>query len=391
MRPVILLIDLQNDFLRSLSLEPAAGEVVGGATRLLDGGRRLSIPVVHVWTTINQDCDRRMPHWKSIDKWACVEGTEGHATPEQLRPLSSENVIHKTFFSAFSGDALDRILQSLEADSLLLAGVHLHACIRTAALDAYQRGFSVWIAEDAVASDDPLHAAVTRRYLERRGIPFVSVNSILSFLRKGASYNTEKKDFARSLPAAVIAGKSVRIEGLESLTHVSPRLSNKKLWRVPVCGPEQISLAAEAAREAWYVWKSTAVSARIGVLERIASLLETESPSLVKQMAVEIGKPVSQGRAEVARTIALLKTTVHRANDPVEIRCSEGSVTRYRPIGVISVITPWNNPLAIPLGKIAPALLYGNTVVWKPAPAGASLAAKNHGTHTGGRMPGRSG
>lgn len=49
---------------------------------------------------------------------------------------------------------------------------------------------------------------------------------------------------------------------------------------------------------------------------------------------------------------------------------------RYSPVGKIALITPWNNPLAIPLGKIAPALLYGNTVIWKPAPAGSGIALK---------------
>jgi alpha-ketoglutaric semialdehyde dehydrogenase len=49
---------------------------------------------------------------------------------------------------------------------------------------------------------------------------------------------------------------------------------------------------------------------------------------------------------------------------------------RNRPLGVIAMVTPWNNPVAIPLGKIAPALAYGNTVVWKPSPAGSGLAVK---------------
>ena len=376
MKPVILLIDLQNDFLQSSSLEPAAGQVVSGATRLLDGGRGLSIPIVHIWTTITPECDRRMPHWKSMRKWICVEGTRGHATPAQLSPLPLENVIHKTFFSAFSGGALDRILQSLEADTLLLAGVHLHACVRTSALDAYQRGFSVWIVADAIASDDPLHAAITRRYLEKRGMLFASVNSILSSFGISSPPSTEKRDIHRSLPAAIVANKSARIDGLESLIHVSPRQLDEKLWRIPVCRQEQISRAGEAAREAWHEWKDTDVSARIEVLERIAGLLEIESPSLVKQMAVEIAKPITQGQGEIARTIALLKAVKRSKNDLLEIHCGADSVMRYRSIGVISVITPWNNPLAIPLGKIAPALLFGNTVVWKPAPAGSSLAVR---------------
>jgi acyl-CoA reductase-like NAD-dependent aldehyde dehydrogenase len=47
---------------------------------------------------------------------------------------------------------------------------------------------------------------------------------------------------------------------------------------------------------------------------------------------------------------------------------------RYQPLGVVAIISPWNNPVAIPVGKIAPALVYGNTVVWKPAPAATRIA-----------------
>ncbi len=375
MKPVILLIDLQNDFLRS-SLEPASGRVVSGATRLLDGGRRVSVPVVHVWTTVTAEDDRRMPHWKGMDKWACVEGTEGHATPEPLSPLPSENIIHKTFFSAFSCSALDGILKSLDADTLLLAGVHLHGCIRTTALDAYQRGFNVWIAEDAVGSDDPLHAAITRRYLENRGMRFVSVNSILSSFGNDTPCGAGDGDVLFSLPAAIIAGSSVPGDGLESMMHVSPRQSSEKLWRMPVCGPEHVSRAAGSAKEAWPRWKGTGVSSRGEVVERFADLLQRESSSLAKQMAVEIGKPVTQSQAELARTVALLKAAIYYANLPLEKRCGADSAVRYPSVGVVSVITPWNNPLAIPFGKIAPALLFGNTVVWKPAPGGSSLAVR---------------
>jgi alpha-ketoglutaric semialdehyde dehydrogenase len=62
------------------------------------------------------------------------------------------------------------------------------------------------------------------------------------------------------------------------------------------------------------------------------------------------------------------------ATAPIERVCEPHAVVRYVPVGVIALITPWNNPIAIPIGKIAPALLYGNTVVWKPSPAATSVA-----------------
>ena len=180
MKPVILLIDLQNDFLSSSSLEPAAGQVVERAARLLGGARANGLPVIHIWTTVNRRSDHRMPHWKKADRWICEEGTVGHEPPALLRPREGEPVIHKSFFSAFSTGELGRVLKGLEADTLILAGVHLHGCVRATALDAYQHAFTVWIAEDAVASDDPLHASVSRRWLSTRAARFISVESCLA-------------------------------------------------------------------------------------------------------------------------------------------------------------------------------------------------------------------
>src|SRR5579862_1206998 len=101
MKPVVLLVDLQNDFLNSPSLEPSAGHVVERVARLIVGARAQGIPVIHVWTTVSRQCDQRMPHWKSADRWICVEGMPGHDTPLQLHPREGEAIIHKAFFSGF--------------------------------------------------------------------------------------------------------------------------------------------------------------------------------------------------------------------------------------------------------------------------------------------------
>jgi acyl-CoA reductase-like NAD-dependent aldehyde dehydrogenase len=117
------------------------------------------------------------------------------------------------------------------------------------------------------------------------------------------------------------------------------------------------------------------VAGRRAVLERLAARIEADRDSLARQMAVEIGKPVRQGRAEAVRAAALLRAAA-RADAPDEEVTGPGVVCRRRPVGVIGVVTPWNNPLAIPAGKLAPALLYGNTVAWKPAPAGSAVALR---------------
>ncbi|MFC1485628.1 aldehyde dehydrogenase family protein [Candidatus Latescibacterota bacterium] len=376
MNPVLLLIDLQNDFLRTPDLEPSAGEVIDRVHVLLERFRELSIPVIHVFTTVSPDDDRRMPHWKAQNRWACVEGTEGHSPPESLQPLASEQIIHKTFFSAFEDGTLDEVLRSLKPDTLFVAGVHLHGCVRVTILDAYQRGFWIFVAEDAVASNDPLHAAITRRYLEKRAAAFVSADTIISLVNRGEKTTIHDTAAVAGLPTMIVAGKEIHDNTLAFIPHVSPRQTMDRLWNIPICREEQVSQATVEAQHSWPQWRESPLTVRAEILTRLAKLVQKESSSLAEQMAQEIGKPVRDGESEVARTTALLGAVARHGDDKKEGPCGEESLYHYRPVGVVAIISPWNNPLAIPIGKIAPALLYGNTVVWKPAPAGSAMAVR---------------
>ena len=327
MRPALVLLDLQYDFLNSPTLQPAADELINHAASFVLRCREASVPVIHVWTTVRREDDRRMPHWKQMDKWICVDGTPGHATPPSLRPLPSEVILHKTFFSAFEDGKLEKVLRDLGADTIWLAGVHLHSCIRATAIDGYQRGLNVRIVTDAVGSYESLHSTITRRYLESRVATFVTADDFFAGL-------TKRNDSAK----------------------------------------DQVSKATANARSAWLNWRNSSLNARVEFLTRLASLIETEAPALATQIATEVHKPIRYAKGEVSRAVSLVKGAARYAVEPLQQKCGEHSILRYRPHGVTAILTPWNNPVAIPLGKIAPALLYGNAVVWKPSPAAASTA-----------------
>ncbi|HEY2797791.1 MAG TPA: aldehyde dehydrogenase family protein [Thermoanaerobaculia bacterium] len=336
MRPVLLLVDLQNDFLNAPGLEPAARVVIANARRLLDAARAAGVPVLHAITAVDASGRDAMPHWSTQPRLRCVRGTPGHAEPPELSPVDGEETVSKAFFSAFSATELDRALAAARADTLLVAGVHLHGCVRATVLDAYQRGLAVWIAEDAVASDDPLHAAVTRRYLEGRAARFASVTSLIA-----------------------------RLKGHAPEDDADPRLVNEAVRR---------------AREANVSWSALPPGARSGILAALAERLEAdgERSELARRMAVEVGKPVSQGEAEVRRTAELLRhAAALGVAPPGPVPAGSGSAFRRVPLGVVAAITPWNNPLAIPWGKLGPALALGNTAVWKPAPAATAIAGRS--------------
>lgn len=343
MRPLLLFVDLQNDFLSAAGLEPQAAEVVRKAARLLAGARARGVPVLHVHTSVDPERDDRMPHWKALSRWRCVRGTPGEAAPAHLLPAAGEAVVEKAFFSAFSSQRLEPALAASGADTLFVAGVHLHGCVRATVLDAYQRGFTVWVAEDAVGSDDPLHAAVTRRYLEGRAARFAPVEELLVLLAAGG-------------------------------TGPPPPM------------PAEAARASGRAREALGPWAATPFSERSRLLVGLAERFEAGASALALQLAGDVGKPVTSGEAEVRRTAELLRRAAALPPGGLE-RSGPESAYRRLPLGVVAVVTPWNNPLAIPWGKIGPALALGNTVVWKPAPAAAALAKRSLALAREARLP----
>ena len=379
MKPALLLVDLQNDYLADPSLEPPRGELIERVTALLAGARAAGHPVLHAWTTVRREADARMPHWRRAARWACVEGTPGHQPPEPLAPLDGEPVVHKTFYSAFEGGELEDRISSLGVDCLALAGVHLHACVRATAIDAYRRGLRVWVASDAVASYDALHAEQTRRYLADRVARFLPAERLLEELA-GKPRSAPQAPDTPILPTAVVAGE--RRSGAKGAqpdyVHVSPRRRAQRLWRAPVAGAEAVAAAAAAARRAGVAWRESRPPDRIRALESFAERVARDRETLAAQIAVEIGKPITDARLEVDFAAGLVRAAVENAEPRDRERGGAGSrfTVRRRPHGVVALVTPWNNALAIPMGKIAPALLYGNTVVWKPAPAGSGIALR---------------
>jgi acyl-CoA reductase-like NAD-dependent aldehyde dehydrogenase/nicotinamidase-related amidase len=373
-KSALLLVDLQEDYLGSPALTPTRGEVIAQVASLLARCRAARVPVFHVYTTVRRDRDERMPHWRQVDRWMCVEGTPGHAPPPELRPADGEKVVHKTHFSAFDDESLLLRLRARGIDEVWLAGVYTHACIRTTAIDAYRLGFAVTVAADAVASDQPLHADETRRYLTARAMEFVPAGRLL---RPATRAPSRPADTAL-LPAAALGGdETIGDPSRESLVHEAPAERGRVLWRVPIADAKDVAVAVERAHAAARAWAATSAPARLDVATRLARSLEAHRPPLARRMAIEIGKPIGDAGFEVDFARALIHAATRRAAAILaqpEAQPSALGWERRRPLGTVAVITPWNVPLAVPLGKIVPALLYGNAVVWKPAPAGSGIA-----------------
>ena len=144
------------------------------------------------------------------------------------------------------------------------------------------------------------------------------------------------------------------------------------IGRLARSGADEVDAAVGAARQAASDWAELAASARARVLREAADALEASADGWGRLMTREMGKPFAEARVESARAAAILRFFAGEAHRPFGEQYASDQAqtwlfTRRHPVGVIGIITPWNFPAAIPTWKLAPALIFGNTVVLKLA------------------------
>ncbi|MEX0760944.1 MAG: aldehyde dehydrogenase family protein [Dehalococcoidia bacterium] len=141
---------------------------------------------------------------------------------------------------------------------------------------------------------------------------------------------------------------------------------------VPASGAEDAAVAVDAAAAARKGWAGTSSVVRGGYLLKAATYLQQNAEEYAQAITRECGKSIVESRGEVGRAVALLQYYGVEGSNPIgdvvpSINPNILLYTTRVPLGAISMITPWNFPLAIPIWKMAPALVYGNTIVLKPA------------------------
>ena len=373
----LLLVDLQNDFLARPGLVPEVSALCRTAAFLLEAFRAQRLPIAHAHTVTRADGSDRMPHWKRLGITRCVEGTPGAEPPAPLAPLGGELVARKRYYSAFGDPRLGPWLRERRVERLVLAGVYLHGCVRATALDAYERGYEVWVADDAVGTTEPLHGELSRAYLCERAACFRSTQEVLAALGAGPSPAEPAgaaRDGRRRLPLAVIAGRPRPAGGHGRFAHRDPCRTLRILSEVPLGAAPEIEEAARASAEAGRSWATADPAWRAGLLERWASDLEAHRALFTDLLVREVAKPRAFAEEELGRAVAHARVAAELARAPHANPVAAGVSARARPLGVVGLLTPWNNPLAIPVGKIAPALALGNAVVLKPALAASETA-----------------
>lgn len=181
--------------------------------------------------------------------------------------------------------------------------------------------------------------------------------------------------------AQFIAGKWQQGAGAP-LTKLAPE-DQSILWQASSAGAADVQAACTAAREAFYSWSHRPLSERIAVVQRFAALLEENKEALATLISRETSKPLWETRTEVQAMIGKAGISIDAYAERTGYRESampDGkALLRHKPHGVMAVFGPYNFPGHLPNGHIIPALIAGNTVVFKPSeltPATAELTVQ---------------
>ncbi|CAB4902688.1 MAG: isochorismatase family protein [Actinobacteria bacterium] len=177
----LLLVDMQEDFF-ARGMTPERDDVIAGASELLERFRAAGAPVAHIHTICAPDGSDAMPHWLP-DKMLCVRDTPGVLAPEALRPHEGEFVAVKQHYDGFVDPGLEPWLRAQGVETVVVCGVYTQTCVRAAVLGAYQRGFAVIMATDALGTDDVDFANMNLAWLGARAATLLDNTEILASVR----------------------------------------------------------------------------------------------------------------------------------------------------------------------------------------------------------------
>lgn len=169
-----------------------------------------------------------------------------------------------------------------------------------------------------------------------------------------------------------IGGEWVDAASGQVFESLNPADRTEVLGRFGRAGAEDVDRAVQAAKTAYPEWMLTPAPKRAEYLLRVALILEQRKEELARVMTREMGKTLRESRADVQEGIDFAHFMAGQGRRgigesiPAELPNKVYMTVRH-PVGVVGLITPWNFPIAIPLWKIAPAIVAGCTMVFKPA------------------------
>jgi aldehyde dehydrogenase (NAD+) len=169
-----------------------------------------------------------------------------------------------------------------------------------------------------------------------------------------------------------VGGEWVTSQGTKRVANVNPANTDDVLGETPLATVEEANRIVDCAAAAFPGWRKIPAPKRGAIVTRAAQLLTERKEEIARTLSREEGKLLSEARGELQRSINIMEfsgSQGRRLNGetiPLELPSNFGYTVK-QPLGVVALITPWNFPAAIPVWKMAPALVAGNAVVFKPA------------------------
>lgn len=160
--------------------------------------------------------------------------------------------------------------------------------------------------------------------------------------------------------------------------HTKCPSTEEPLWDVPVSTQADVDRAVSAGQAAFASWSKLSQDERAEYLNKFADAIEANKQDFVELLGKEVGKPPQAGAFELFLVMNLARETpkLRLQEDKVIDDAARTAIVRYVPLGVGVGLVPWNFPLTLGVGKLFPALLAGNTFIWKPSPFAPYSALK---------------
>jgi maleamate amidohydrolase len=181
LKPVLLVIDVLVDFMDRWP-EADRAELIEAIRSLVEIFRAKGLPIIWVRQEFEPDLSDAFLEMRRDNISVTIKDTPGCRIVPELVPLADETQIIKKRYSAFFGTPLDRLLAAYGADTVVLAGVNTHACVRMTAIDAYQRDLDLIIPREAVGSYDKDHAVMSLRYMDGAIAQVMPLSAVPSYL-----------------------------------------------------------------------------------------------------------------------------------------------------------------------------------------------------------------
>ncbi|RNF39957.1 aldehyde dehydrogenase family protein [Planococcus salinus] len=175
---------------------------------------------------------------------------------------------------------------------------------------------------------------------------------------------------------SMIDGREISKDGREEIEVCNP-YNNEIIGKISCANHDDVRSAIDSAYQTYNnVMKKMPAHQRSEILRKTADLLESKTDEFARLLSLEVGKPITESKGEVARAVQVLRfasegaKTLYGEQIPLDSAIggeNQIGFTKKVPIGVIAAITPFNFPLNLVLHKVAPAIASGNTIVLKPA------------------------